>query len=122
MTTLKDKLSNMTQEELVAYALGQAEQAQAKVTLKISRKGGISVYGVGKFPVTLYRSQWLAVVQADVGGFLERHDAEITAAEDRWNSLTPAQQTAEDAENAPTIRAKKPVSGKAALVAAIAGE
>ncbi len=26
--------------------------------LKVSEKGGVSVYGLGRFPVTLYREQW----------------------------------------------------------------
>ena len=28
------------------------------ITFKVSPKGGVSVYGLGRFPVTLYRSQW----------------------------------------------------------------
>lgn len=36
-----------------------AQKAAApKLSLKISDKGGLSVYGVGRFPVTLYREQW----------------------------------------------------------------
>jgi len=41
-----------------------AENAQLKrtasrgVSLKISEEGGVSVYGLGRFPVTLYKEQW----------------------------------------------------------------
>ena len=28
------------------------------VSLKVSEKGGVSVYGLGRFPVTLYKEQW----------------------------------------------------------------
>ena len=28
------------------------------VTLKVSEKGGVSVYGLGRLPVTLYKEQW----------------------------------------------------------------
>jgi hypothetical protein len=28
------------------------------MSLKVSEKGGLSVYGLGRFPVTLYREQW----------------------------------------------------------------
>jgi hypothetical protein len=28
------------------------------VYLKVSEKGGLSVYGMGRFPITLYREQW----------------------------------------------------------------
>jgi len=42
----------------------RAENAQLKrtanrgVSLKVSEKGGLSVYGLGRFPVTLYKEQW----------------------------------------------------------------
>jgi hypothetical protein len=42
----------------------RAENAQLKrtasrdMTLKVSEKGGVSVYGLGRFPVTLYQEQW----------------------------------------------------------------
>jgi hypothetical protein len=32
--------------------------ASRGVTLKVSEKGGVSVYGLGRFPVTLYKEQW----------------------------------------------------------------
>ena len=32
--------------------------ARGHVYLKVSEKGGLSVYGMGRFPVTLYREQW----------------------------------------------------------------
>ena len=33
-------------------------QANRGVSLKVSEKGGVSVYGMGRFPVTLYKEQW----------------------------------------------------------------
>ena len=32
--------------------------ASGQMSLKVSEKGGLSVYGLGRFPVTLYREQW----------------------------------------------------------------
>jgi hypothetical protein len=32
--------------------------ASRGITLKVSEKGGMSVYGLGRFPVTLYKEQW----------------------------------------------------------------
>ena len=32
--------------------------SRGQVYLKVSEKGGLSVYGMGRFPVTLYREQW----------------------------------------------------------------
>jgi len=39
-------------------ALKPEAKAAGKLSLKTSRKGAISVYGMGRFPVTLYLSQW----------------------------------------------------------------
>lgn len=33
-------------------------QGQRKLTLKVSEKGAVSLYGLGRFPVTLYGTQW----------------------------------------------------------------
>jgi len=33
-------------------------RAAGEVTLRVSDKGGVSVYGLGRFPVTLYQEQW----------------------------------------------------------------
>jgi hypothetical protein len=38
-------------------ALRQKQTAAQKITLKVSEKGAVSVYGLGRFPVTLYREQ-----------------------------------------------------------------
>ena len=34
------------------------KQGRRGVSLKVSEKGGVSVYGLGRFPVTLYKEQW----------------------------------------------------------------
>ena len=39
-------------------ALKASATAPKRITLKVSEKGGLSVYGLGRFPVTLYRGQW----------------------------------------------------------------
>ena len=47
--------------------------------LKVSEKGGVSVYGLGRFPVTLYKEQWLKLLgMADeIRAFIKTHDAEL---------------------------------------------
>ncbi len=40
---------------------------QRKISLKVSEKGAISAYGMGRFPVTLYHSQWQAIVEYVAG-------------------------------------------------------
>ena len=36
----------------------RARRAAGDVTMRVSEKGGVSVYGLGRFPVTLYQEQW----------------------------------------------------------------
>lgn len=49
-------------------------------TIKVSPKGGVSVYGLGKFPVTLYASQWekLFTMQEDIKEFIVDHMASLS--------------------------------------------
>jgi hypothetical protein len=49
------------------------------VSLKVSEKGGLSVYGLGRFPITLYKEQWkkLLDMSDDIRTFLREHDAEL---------------------------------------------
>jgi hypothetical protein len=53
------------------------------VSLKVSEKGGVSVYGLGRFPVTLYKEQWgkLLDMADDIRTFIREHDAELKAKE-----------------------------------------
>ena len=55
------------------------------VSLKVSEKGGVSVYGLGRFPVTLYKEQWTRLLDMadDIRAFLTAHDAELKAKEKR---------------------------------------
>jgi hypothetical protein len=50
-------------------------------SLKVSEKGGVSVYGLGRFPVTLYKEQWtkLLAMADDIKMFIKEHDAELKA-------------------------------------------
>jgi hypothetical protein len=49
------------------------------VSMKVSEKGGLSVYGLGRFPITLYKEQWtkLLALADDIRTFLREHDAEL---------------------------------------------
>ena len=53
------------------------------VSLKVSEKGGLSVYGLGRFPVTLYKEQWAKLLDmADqIRGFIAEHESELKAKE-----------------------------------------
>jgi len=64
-----------------AAALMPKSPAPAKVSLKISEKGGVSVYGMGRFPVTLYREQWerLFAHREQIEAFIAANAASLKA-------------------------------------------
>jgi hypothetical protein len=49
------------------------------VSLKVSEKGGVSVYGLGRFPVTLYKEQWTRLLEMadDIRAFIKENDAKL---------------------------------------------
>jgi hypothetical protein len=51
------------------------------VRLKVSEKGAVSVYGLGRFPVTLYKEQWLKLLDmsSDIQAFIKAHEAQLKA-------------------------------------------
>jgi hypothetical protein len=60
----------------------KARQSRA-VSLKVSEKGGLSVYGLGRFPVTLYKEQWVKLLDIadDIRAFLKENDARLKTKE-----------------------------------------
>ena len=83
MHNAADKYQGLSNEELIAkLATLELEAAKgksngSKVSWKVSEKGGVSVYGIGRFPVTLYSSQWRSLLgnaQA-IAQFVEEQDA-----------------------------------------------
>jgi hypothetical protein len=51
------------------------------ISLKVSEKGGLSVYGMGRFPVTLYKEQWLKLLDLsdDIRRFIQENDSKLKA-------------------------------------------
>jgi len=51
--------------------------ARGQMSLRVSEKGGLSLYGLGRFPVTLYREQWekLLGMADEIRRFIQDHDA-----------------------------------------------
>ncbi|HWC97870.1 MAG TPA: hypothetical protein VG456_13995 [Candidatus Sulfopaludibacter sp.] len=49
------------------------------ISMKVSEKGAVSIYGLGRFPVTLYREQWdkLLGVSDQIREFIKLHDSEL---------------------------------------------
>jgi hypothetical protein len=58
-------------------------QAPRGTSLRVSAKGGVSVYGLGRFPVTLYKEQWLRLLDMhdEIRSFINENDADLKTKE-----------------------------------------
>lgn len=67
-------LNTMTREQLIAML--HAAQAPKALSMKVSEKSALSIYGLGRFPVTLYRGQWerLASAMPQIAAFIKAND------------------------------------------------
>ena len=70
-------------EHLRAENASLKDKSQRAVYLKVSEKGGLSLYGLGRFPVTLYKEQWdkLLDMADEIRAFLREHDRELKSKE-----------------------------------------
>ena len=57
--------------------------ATAGVSMKVSEKGAVSVYGMGRFPVTLYKEQWLKLLAMSdqVRAFIAANEQQLKSKE-----------------------------------------
>jgi len=55
----------------------------ARVSMKVSEKGALSVYGMGRFPMTLYKEQWFKLLDmsSEIRAFIAENDARLKAKE-----------------------------------------
>jgi len=53
--------------------------AAAGISMKVSEKGAVSIYGMGRFPVTLYKEQWLKLLDIadDIRAFIAANDTRL---------------------------------------------
>ena len=53
------------------------------LSLKVSEKGALSVYGMGRFPVTLYKEQWLKLLEMseDILAFIKANESKLKTKE-----------------------------------------
>lgn len=72
-------------ERLKAENAALKARATRGASIKVSEKGGVSVYGLGRFPVTLYKEQWVKLLEMadDIRAFIKEHDAQLKAKEPR---------------------------------------
>jgi len=76
-------MTEPTYEELKARLADLEKQVEKKrsgaMEFRVSEKGGVSVYGLGRFPVTLYYEQWKRLLEAapDLKVFIEENKAKL---------------------------------------------
>jgi hypothetical protein len=53
--------------------------AATGITMKVSEKGAVSIYGMGRFPVTLYKEQWTKLLDMaqEIRAFIKENDARL---------------------------------------------
>jgi hypothetical protein len=77
---------NVSKDEASEIERLRAENAALKaaaprVSMKVSVKGALSVYGMGRFPVTLYKEQWLKLLGLadEILAFIEKNEHKLKA-------------------------------------------
>ena len=68
-------------EQLRAENAALKKTSAKGLSMKVSEKGGLSVYGLGRFPVTLYKEQWkrLLEMSEDIKAFMKANDSQLKA-------------------------------------------
>ncbi len=75
---LRAELARLQQENA---ALKQG--AARGISMKVSEKGGLSIYGLGRFPVTLYKEQWTKLLDMadDIRRFIVANESKLKSKE-----------------------------------------
>ena len=70
-------------ERLRAENESLKQKRNTSVSMKVSEKGAVSVYGLGRFPVTLYQEQWIKLLALadDIKQFIEENKSRLKAKE-----------------------------------------
>ncbi len=64
-------------------ALKSKKSAAGTLSMKVSEKGALSIYGMGRFPITLYKEQWtkLLTITEDIKQFIKDNDSKLKSKE-----------------------------------------
>jgi hypothetical protein len=68
-------------EKLKAENEALKNRGSKGISIKVSEKGAVSVYGLGRFPVTLYQEQWhkLLDMSEDIRNFIKENQGRLKA-------------------------------------------
>jgi hypothetical protein len=64
-------------------ALKKSKPERGTLSMKVSEKGALSIYGMGRFPVTLYKEQWLKLlgIADEIKTFIKENDSRLKTKE-----------------------------------------
>ena len=70
-------------ERLKAENEALKSRSSRGISMKVSEKGGVSIYGLGRFPVTLYKEQWAKLLDMadDIRAFIKENEPKLKAKE-----------------------------------------
>ena len=70
-------------EQLKAENERLKSQRGRSASLKVSEKGGVSVYGLGRFPITFYKEQWVKLLDMadDIRAFIKENEGKLKVKE-----------------------------------------
>ena len=76
--TVEQKLARLEAEN---RQLKEQVDHKGQLRMKVSEKGGLSIYGLGRFPVTLYKEQWSRLLEhaEEIKTFLKDNDQQLKA-------------------------------------------
>jgi hypothetical protein len=76
---MSDEVLKGELERLRAENAALKKGASSGIRMKVSEKGAVSIYGMGRFPVTLYKEQWLRLLDmsADIRAFIAANEAQL---------------------------------------------
>jgi hypothetical protein len=77
---LKAELERLKAENA---ALKGSKPARGTLSMKVSEKGALSIYGMGRFPVTLYKEQWIKLldISDEIKKFIEANNDRLKTKE-----------------------------------------
>ena len=73
---LKEEIERLKAEN---EALKNKKANSGTLSMKVSEKGALSVYGMGRFPVTLYKEQWLKLlsIAEEIKAFVKENESRL---------------------------------------------
>jgi hypothetical protein len=77
---VKTEIERLTAEK---KSVKNRKSTEESISMKVSEKGALSIYGMGRFPVTLYKEQWLKLlgVADQIKRYIEKNNSRLKTKE-----------------------------------------